>query len=215
MFGQPFYLGHFGRTPVYVGGDILFMVVLVYIWNADRGMVQFAISLMTLFLAVLFHEAGHAAVARMQGKQGVTIVIGAFGGVCVYAADRQRLSDVFIQVAGVFVNFMLAGAAWLVHQHVPMGSPLLVACVWSFFTWNFVLGIFNSLPIYPQDGGQIVLTLTSAVMRVDRARRLTLAVTITAAVVTLFLIYHFFGTISAFTLVMIALLVFTAFRQLR
>ncbi|MBA3685676.1 MAG: M50 family metallopeptidase [Planctomycetes bacterium] len=220
MFGQPFYVGHLGRTPVYVGGDILIMVALVWFWTQGGGILTFLTSLSMLLVAVVAHEGGHAAVARALGKQGVTIVIGAFGGVCIYAPERRRLSDMCIQFAGVTTNFVIAAIAWVLlgaggRVELLIRDETFLGFIVFLFWWNLVLGIFNSLPIYPLDGGQAVLTGSSTLMGDGpRAKRLTLSVSVATAIAGVALAHHF-GMLSAFTLVMVLFLLYQAFNDLR
>ncbi len=220
MFGKPFYVGHLGRTPVYVGGDILIMVLLVYMWHGQRSILTFMTSLSMLLVAVVAHEGGHAVIARALGKQGVTIVIGAFGGVCTYAPERRRFSDVLIQFAGVTTNFILAGIAWVLlgaGDRVPLviRDETVLGFLVFLWIWNLGLGIFNILPIYPLDGGQAVLTTASTAMGDGaKARRLTLAITVATAVAGLAWSHHQ-GSLSTFTLMIVFFLLYQAFRDLR
>lgn len=215
MFGQPFYLAHLGRTPVYVSPEAIFMVLLVYLWTQHLGVMGFLVSLMMLFLAIVFHEGGHAMAARSQGMVGMHIVIGAMGGHCSYGGARRPKSELLISLAGVTVNGLLAWGSWILLEHVPMPHPLAGQMLSAFFWWNLVLGIFNALPIYPNDGGQALLNLCRMGMADGGARRLTLSVSVATAIVGLAVYSHYLGTPSLFLIVVIGMLLFAAFRDLR
>jgi len=215
MLGQPFYLAHLGKTPVYVAPDAIFMVLLVWMWTQHLGLIGFLISLVMLFLAIVFHEGGHAAVARAQGMVGMHIVLGAFGGYCSYSGDRRPKSELLISLAGVVVNGLLAWGSWLALRHAPMPHPLVEQMLTAFLSWNVVLAIFNILPIYPQDGGQALLNLCQMRMNPASARRLTLSVSVATAVVGLAVYTVYFGTPTLWLFFIIGMLLFAAFRDLR
>ena len=215
MLGQPFYLAHLGRTPVYVSPDAIFMVLLVYMWTQGQGLIGFLISLMALFMTIVFHEGGHAMVARAQGMVGMHIVIGALGGYCSYGGDRRPKSELLISLAGVTVNGLIAWGCWILLNHVEMPHPLIHQAVRVLFMWNLVLAIFNALPIYPNDGGQAVLNFSRMGMREGAAKRLTLSVSVATAVVGLAAYTHYLGTPTIFLIVIIGMLLFAAFRDLR
>ena len=215
MFGKPFYLAHLGRTPVYVSPDAIFMVLLVYMWTQGAGLIGFLISLMMLFLAIVFHEGGHAMVARSQGMVGMHIVISAFGGYCSYGGDRRPKSELLISLAGVTVNGLLAWGAWLIGRHAPIPHPVAMQMLDAFFIWNISLAIFNILPIYPQDGGQALLNLCRMGMAEGSSKRLTLSVSVATAAVGLALYTMYLGTPTLWLLFIIGMLLFAAFRDLR
>lgn len=67
----------------------------------------------------------------------------------------NRKATLYVSLAGVAVNFLLAIAGslvfrWLVWQS-PAASVLLLSAVWI----NLLLGVFNLLPIPPLDGWRI------------------------------------------------------------
>jgi Zn-dependent protease len=81
---------------------------------------------------------------------------------------------------------------------------------------SFFLGLFNLLPIYPLDGGQATLAASRMVVTKEaNARRFTLSL----AVVTAFAVFagyvSFIGQPSLFTIIILGLLLFSAFRDLR
>lgn len=215
MFGQPFYLGHLGRTPVYVSGDIIFLVLLVWMWHGGGGFIVFLVSLISLLLAILFHEGAHAAAARIRGMVGMHIVIGGLGGYCSYHGDRRPGSEAMISLAGPVTNGALAFGAFMLGRHatIPEGVPELL--LGSFLVWNLVLAIFNILPIYPHDGGQALLNLARLVLDPVRARRLTLSVSVGTAVAAIAWFVWWSGSLPIFLTIILAFAVFQAFRDLR
>jgi Zn-dependent protease len=116
-----------------------------------------------VFLSVLVHELGHGLTARICGDRP-WIVLHGFGGVCV--SDRERRSfgqRLLIVVMGPASGLLLAAgsvAGWvaLVAFNVPIGPEVELALM-SLLILNVVYSLFNLLPIWPMDGGQLVMAM--------------------------------------------------------
>jgi Zn-dependent protease len=122
------------------------------------------IEYLALFVLVLLHEFGHALACRHVGGQADTIVLWPLGGVA-YVAPPQRPGPILWSlVAGPLVNAVMfpiltyalraAGAAGWIEAY-PNVYDLIEGIWWI----NLALLIFNMLPIYPLDGGQIFRAL--------------------------------------------------------
>ncbi len=219
MFGgQPFYLGHLGKTPVYVAPDAVLNLLLVWM-ICDQTLPGFIIVAMALLTVILIHEAGHASIARLTGMYGVTIVISAFGGFCTYAGDPPPKLKLPISLAGPVANLLTAAGVWLILTQVPQFNqlnPLIVSFAGSLLSLSLVLGLFNLLPIYPLDGGQATLAVSRMVARSDgSARRFTLSLTVAAVPAVLAIMYVLHIPIGMLTLFILAMLLMSAFRDLR
>lgn len=119
---------------------------------------------LALFLIVLMHEFGHAFACRQVGGIANEIILWPLGGVA-YVAPPARPGALFWAIAaGPLVNvvlvpvtvgaFLFAGSMGVQEANHDMYEFL-------FMLWviNLVLLIFNILPIYPLDGGQILQAL--------------------------------------------------------
>lgn len=137
-----------------------------------------AIEYLSLFLIVLMHEFGHALACRQVGGLANQIVLWPLGGVA-YVAPPQRPGPMLWSIAaGPLVNVALfpVFAALLVLAHAAgwrATMPDLYMFVQVIFFINAVLLIFNLLPIYPLDGGQILRSLLWFAL--GRARSLMVA----------------------------------------
>jgi Zn-dependent protease len=118
-----------------------------------------------LFVIVLLHEMGHALACRSVGGKADEIVLWPLGGVAYVAPPQRPGAMLWSIVAGPLVNVVLFfalgiglvvanGSVW-----VDPSAPDLVRFLGVIFFTNFVLLVFNLLPIYPLDGGQIVRSL--------------------------------------------------------
>ncbi|HEY2139877.1 MAG TPA: M50 family metallopeptidase [Chthoniobacterales bacterium] len=118
---------------------------------------------LALFGIVLLHEFGHALACRQTGGTANQIVLWPLGGIAFVNPPRRPGAMLWSIAAGPLVNvilFPLLTAALFVTAE-PAGversdfSQLLLQ-IWQI---NLGLLIFNMLPVYPLDGGQILRSL--------------------------------------------------------
>ena len=115
-----------------------------------------------LFGIVLLHEFGHALACRQTGGRADQIVLWPLGGIAFVNPPRRPGAMLWSIAAGPLVNVVLipvlSVAVWLTAQRVQESPDLYVLMVWL---WRINLGllIFNMLPVYPLDGGQILRSL--------------------------------------------------------
>ena len=119
---------------------------------------------LALFVIVLVHEFGHALACRQVGGQANQIVLWPLGGVAYVAPPPRPAATLWSIAAGPLVNVALApilillavvGSASGWGQTMPNGYQFITALCYI----NLALLIFNMLPIYPLDGGQILQSL--------------------------------------------------------
>jgi Zn-dependent protease len=137
------------------------------VWNA--------LEYVALFLIVLLHEFGHALACRSVGGRAETIVLWPLGGVAFVAPPPRPGAMLWSIAAGPLVNVILAPGLTALTLFAPAfgwaeAMPNAYALVRTVCYINYALLIFNLLPIYPLDGGQILRSLLWFV--VGRARSL-------------------------------------------
>ncbi len=121
--------------------------------------------ILAIFTCVVLHELGHSLTARHFGVGVRRILLMPIGGMAEFdAIPRQPGRELLITAAGPAVNFVLAGALWIVSDRssgVPDSAlpSSLGELVWCLLYWNIAMGIFNLLPAYPMDGGRILRAL--------------------------------------------------------
>jgi Zn-dependent protease len=133
---------------------------------------------LALFIIVLLHEFGHALACRQVGGEANQIVLWPLGGVAYVNPPQRPGATLWSIAAGPLVNVVLLpvlGALWFSFRSLGWedSMPNAYALVRSVFVINLVLLIFNLLPIYPLDGGQILRSLLW--FAVGRARSLMVA----------------------------------------
>jgi Zn-dependent protease/ATP-dependent Clp protease adapter protein ClpS len=117
---------------------------------------------LSLFGIVLLHEFGHALACRQVGGRADTIMLWPLGGVAFVSPPPRPGPVLWSIVAGPLVNVLLipvtiAPLFAFLRQDQPVSDSQ------QFFQHlaiiNFGLLIFNMLPVYPMDGGQILQAL--------------------------------------------------------
>lgn len=132
----------------------------------------FAVIVVGVFLSVLFHELGHAALARAFGVRVGEILVGGFYGYArMLDRPRSTLANVIILFSGPLANAAIFLVLWRM-----LGAPEISGAGYFHYTerpdwmaeipWlahatitlarvNLAMAIFNLLPAFPLDGGRI------------------------------------------------------------
>jgi Zn-dependent protease len=119
---------------------------------------------LALFGIVLLHEFGHALACRQVGGQANRIMLWPLGGVAFVQPPPRPGANLWSIAAGPLVNVVLAPitiAAWVIARAYGWQdvNPDLMRFLLSLASINIGLLLFNMLPIYPLDGGQILRSL--------------------------------------------------------
>jgi Zn-dependent protease len=186
------YLGDLVGIPIFLHWTVLLLAFNAWRMSggSDGGIDTFIIVLVVLLSGIVLHELGHGLMARALGAHGLTITLWAFGGLCESRRDSTRLGrEIAIVAAGPAVSLLLwLGCSYLLdflfatqpglvaqgNVYTLLGEFLAVAA-----SINFMLLLFNMMPIFPLDGGQLTFYTVLAVTRkplLARQVSLTLAV---------------------------------------
>lgn len=119
---------------------------------------------LALFFIVVLHEYGHALACRQVGGKADRIVLWPFGGVAFVEPPPRPGPTLWSIAAGPLVNVVLTpvlavayfaarGAGWAVTAPDAYKFAKIILAL------NVILLVFNLIPIYPLDGGQILRAL--------------------------------------------------------
>ena len=133
---------------------------------------------LALFLIVTLHEFGHALACRQVGGRADTIVLWPLGGVAYVNPPPRPGATLWSIAAGPMVNVVLVGVLFVAgtlsrSSGLAQAEPDVYALLRALWFINMGLLMFNVLPIYPLDGGQILRSLLWFVL--GRARSLMAA----------------------------------------
>lgn len=149
--------------------------LLVAVYHINKGQGQYSsiawdiAEYVTLFAIVLLHEFGHSFATRQVGGRADQILLWPFGGIAYVQTPPRPGAYLWGIAAGPLVNAALWPVLWWVSHimadRVPDADFLQVekslAINLAIFAGtihfiNTALLIFNLLPIYPMDGGQLL-----------------------------------------------------------
>lgn len=116
---------------------------------------------LALFLMVLLHEFGHSLACRQVGGTANEIILWPLGGVAFVNPPPRPGAVLWSIAAGPLVNVALVAilaVCSMASSFLPeiTTSPSLHHFLLQLWNINVGLLIFNLLPIYPLDGGQIL-----------------------------------------------------------
>jgi Zn-dependent protease len=158
---------------------------IIAYWQISKGgigrygphYVKWAIAeYVALFAIVLMHEFGHALACRQVGGEAHHILLWPFGGVAFASPPPRPGALLWTIAAGPLVNVVLwpvlIVAGWYMGT-TPLAGTDVHEWLHAVLTMNLWILIFNMLPLYPLDGGQILRALLW--FGIGRARSLLVA----------------------------------------
>jgi Zn-dependent protease len=157
-------------------------LVAAYEINARKGSYSSVswnvLEYLALFLIVLLHEFGHALACRQVGGTANKIMLWPLGGVAYVDPPPRPGATLWSIAAGPLVNVALLPILWVLMtwgqgSWAAPGSDASTLLQTVFWDIDLGLLIFNILPVYPLDGGQIFRALLWFVL--GRARSLMVA----------------------------------------
>jgi Zn-dependent protease len=144
-----------------------FLVAVVEIQSRSRSYTALqwnVLEYLALFCLVLLHELGHALACRQVGGDANQIVLWPLGGVAYVRPPPRPGATLWSIAAGPLVNLALLPV--FIVAGVLMRTSGLAGAEPNLYGWlraiafiNAGLLVFNILPIYPLDGGQILRSL--------------------------------------------------------
>jgi Zn-dependent protease len=161
------------------------------------SMVWAALEYLALFAIVLLHEFGHALACRQTGGVADRIVLWPLGGIAFVNPPRRPGAMLWSIAAGPLVNVILLpllSIALVIFRGGPESESSDLA-IFVFHLWwiNLVLLMFNILPVYPLDGGQILRSLLWFPLGEIRSLQIASVIGI-AASIPLAVLMFFLGT---------------------
>jgi stage IV sporulation protein FB len=154
---------------------IILFVLLLGIGGFGDSIAMRVQSVTMLFMVILLHEFGHCFAARSVGGDANEILMTPLGGLATAMAPRRAFAT-FVTVAGgplvnVIICLVCGIALYFMLGVFPFGPwtfgkffPAIRSAGWfqasSYLFWiyatSWFLLVFNLLPIYPLDGGQLL-----------------------------------------------------------
>jgi Zn-dependent protease len=132
--------------------------------NRYQSMAWNILEYLALFGIVLLHEFGHALACRQVGGQANRIMLWPLGGVAFVQPPPRPGALLWSIAAGPLVNVILVPLTVMAYVFAHRAGlredyPDFLHFLLSIAVINIGLLVFNLLPIYPMDGGQILQAL--------------------------------------------------------
>lgn len=189
-----------------------------------------------VFLGVLIHELGHAAIMRLYGYLP-NITLYTFGGMASYGRGVVRrppswLGQIAISAAGPGTGFLAAALitlvcglsgwrveidrlfGWILLPYVSFhGVPVfLLMLINQFLEVCVFWGVLNLMPILPLDGGHIA---SQVLLRLDPREGLFRALLLSTFAAGLLAIFAYLRLHDTFLAIFFAYLAFSSFRTIQ
>ncbi len=220
----------------------LFWLIAVIFGSASGGIFQLLIWVLVVFVSILIHEMGHALAMRRYGIRshivlhvsgGLTVPESLRWGSGLANVALTPAQEIIISLAGPVSGFLLAALVTMgvnlaggsvlmgfllgviplpVAASLPFGGVLMNSFVMSLLWVNIFWGIFNLMPVYPLDGGNVTRYILLKADPWDGVRK-SLWVSVIAGAVVAFAGY--FVLHSVYMAILFAFLAFQSYQMLQ
>lgn len=113
------------------------------------------------FVIIYLHELGHCFAARKVGGSANEVLLWPLGGLAFTQYPQTWRNTLFVVGCGPLVNVAIAILAVPIFLLAERSNPTLPfnnyyrAIHIAFHDWNLVMLVFNLIPLFPLDGGQM------------------------------------------------------------
>jgi len=163
--------------PVWVSPWYLLLLAWFVLPSRGEGLIFAG----CITLSLLAHELGHALVAR-HFKLRPQILLHGLGGVTGHERPKSGRDDALIVAAGPMAGLGLWLSSMLALRFLPITSPVLASALYTLSYVNLIWSLFNLLPLWPMDGGQLMRIGASRLWKPVRGERITHIISITVVV---------------------------------
>ena len=195
---------------------VIALVLLLGLGGFGDSIVMRVQSMAMLFLIILLHEFGHCFAARSVGGSADEILMTPLGGLAMAMAPRRPWPTFVTVAGGPAVNVvicLLCGVGiyfsiglfplgpWTigsVYRDVAFDSGWFKATSYLFwiYTWSYGLLLFNLLPVFPLDGGQLLQSILWKPMGYYKSMILTLNIGLVGSVLMVMVGLGTFGMLG-------------------
>ncbi len=191
MMLRSFPLGTIGGVAIRAHWSVPAFVILFGLiglelidWNAAGWGMTF---ILLIYASILAHELGHMLAANFYGVRSSSVTIWPVGGVILLERQPDTpQQDIVVALAGPAVNIVIGTVLfglllWPIGLYDSLGFMSLDV-LYRLMAINFVLAMFNLLPIFPMDGGRILRAALTLKFGIERAVKLAAMVGMIGAV---------------------------------
>lgn len=192
-------VGRFWGTEIRLHASLLLLIpygLIVFRPGNLTGALGVLLLIAAIFVCVALHEIGHTIAARLFGIQVSSIVLWPLGGFANLSHRPEKvLPDLLISAAGPLANLLVfmflavvTTAAYLIQISTTVPGLSLLFDRLNIFPFllslsvaNLALAVFNMIPVYPLDGGQIARGVLKTIFGEKRADLILLLLSVPLA----------------------------------
>lgn len=160
---------------------------------------------LSIILSIVFiHELGHYVMAKIFNWRIKRIMLWVFGGVMDTDehGNRPLFEEALVIIAGPLQHVLI----FFMVKLMAMGNLLPMSVVELILFYNTVILLFNLLPIWPLDGGKLLLIFLSYLLPFQNAYHLTIIFSIISCICLLIYQILFLPFTLSFFLVLLFIL---------
>lgn len=196
--------------------SLIILILLVLLFGlAEGSTIEIRVQSMTiLFAIILLHEFGHCFAARWVGGEADEILMTPLGGLALAMAPRNPWGTFVTVAGGPLVNVLIClicGVGIYLLSHDVLLTPGSIGHhfrdvkygwfdAYNYLYWIFVVSyfllIFNLIPVYPLDGGQLLQSILWPKMGHYRSVLLTVNIGLVGSVIMFMVGIATFGSIG-------------------
>jgi Zn-dependent protease len=163
------------RIRVRIHAFMVIFMLLTILFGRMQGyeLSDRLISMGALFGIILLHEFGHCFAARSVGGSAEEIIMTPLGGLAMAHAPRNPWGTFVTVAGGPLVNVLICaicagilysmGGIRAPHNPLHLLPPFFLGgaaiWVWWIYVTSYAILMFNLLPIFPLDGGQLMQSI--------------------------------------------------------
>jgi len=127
--------------------------------NSTQDFLNLALFIMAGFISILIHEMGHALTIRKFGLP-TQVTLSAFGGYATHPTGvLSRKKSFLVTAAGPALQISFGVIVWALAKNMTYPSLQIDHFVYWLWKVSLIWAIFNCLPIFPLDGGQMLASI--------------------------------------------------------
>ena len=164
--------------------ELWFWVTTAFLGGAfdatnQEALLGTAMFMLAAFISVLIHEMGHALTIK-RFKQPTQVVLTFMGGYATYPPGvLTRKRSFLVTLAGPALQLVFGIGIIFLSEYLPSQGKQVDIFFANLIWISIIWAVFNCLPIYPMDGGQML----SAVLGPRRAKVVHMPGIVTAAII--------------------------------
>ena len=169
-----------GTIPIRIHPFFWFLAAAIG-WLNSQSLLLTLLWMVIITISVLVHEYGHGYSALAFGQRCRIELIGMGGVTYRQGSSLKWWQDFLIVLSGPLAGMALALLSYIVLQF-PISNILVIQLLRISLWVNVVWSIFNLLPVFPLDGGQLLKIVFEAIWGV-KGMRIAIAVGIVLSVI--------------------------------